>query len=46
MLLNVVGTFQFANKGWIFVNSVFTACRRTPTSALISLTSVATTKKG
>jgi len=33
-LLNVVATVHFANETWIFVNNVFTARRRTPTSAV------------
>jgi hypothetical protein len=46
MLFNVVATVHFDNETRILVNSVFTAPRRTPTSVLTSLTSVATTKKG
>jgi hypothetical protein len=46
MLLKVVATFHFANEAWIFVNSVFTARRPTPTMGLASITSVLTTKTG
>jgi hypothetical protein len=45
-LLNVVATVHFANETWIFVDRVFTAQRHTPTSALESLTSAATTVNG
>jgi hypothetical protein len=45
-LLNVVATVHFANETCIFVDRVFTARRHTPTSALESLTSAATTVNG
>jgi len=45
MLCNVVATFHFANKTWIFISSILTARRSIATLALASLTSGVTTKK-
>jgi hypothetical protein len=45
-LLNVVATMHFVDISSIFFQSVITARRHTPTSALISLTTVVTTKIG